>query len=101
KWQLSDINGNLISSLSAVSSLQIQALDSNGHPVGALFNPTPVGGTALRNDGSQYVFNWDTKGLKTGSYEILLTLADGTTKTKPLQLSANGGSSGLTTDAAG
>jgi Bacterial Ig-like domain (group 3)/Matrixin len=98
KWQLSDANGNLITILSAVSSLQIQALDANGHPVGAPFNPTPTGGTGLRNYGSQYIFNWQTKGLAAGSYEILLTLADGTIKTKVIQLAANGTGGALLVD---
>src|SRR5205807_10545566 len=42
-----------------------------------------------------------TKGLSAGTYEILLTLADGTTHTKTIALTAPGGSAGLTTDAAG
>ncbi|HEV2950414.1 MAG TPA: PxKF domain-containing protein, partial [Gemmataceae bacterium] len=101
KFQLHDFDGSLITALSAVTSLQIQALDATGHPVGSPFNPTPTGGTALRNDGSQYVFNWQTKGLAAGNYEILLTLADGTVQTKVLQLTKSGSSSGLTTVAAG
>jgi uncharacterized repeat protein (TIGR03803 family) len=101
KFQLSDASGNLITSLSAVSSLQIQALDSNGNPVGAPFNPNPAGNCSLRNDGSQYIFNWQSKGLTAGSYEIVLTLADGTVKTSVLQLTKSGSSAGLTTVAAG
>jgi hypothetical protein len=101
KFQLCDVNGALITSLSAVSSLQIQALDSKGNPVGAPFNPTPAGNTALRNDGSQYIFNWQTKGLTAGSYEILLTLADSTVKTVVIQLTTNHSSAGLTTVSGG
>jgi hypothetical protein len=91
KFQLRDANGNLITSLAAVTALQVQALDAHGNPLGAPFSPTAAGGTALRNDGGQYVFNWQTKGLATGSYTLLLKLADGTTKAKTIQLSANGG----------
>jgi hypothetical protein len=98
KFQLSSSTGSLATSLSAVSSLQIQALDSHGSPVGAPFNPTPSGGTALRNDGSQYVFNWQTKGLAAGSYEIVLKLSDGTMQTKVIQLSANGSGGALLVD---
>jgi hypothetical protein len=101
KFQLFDASGAPITSLGAVSSLQIQGLDSKGNPLGAPFNPTPAGNTVLRNDGSQFIFNWQTKGLTAGGYEILLTLADDTVETKVLQLSANGSSAGLTTVAAG
>jgi hypothetical protein len=97
KWQLKDTAGNLITSLSAVSSLQVAPVLSGG-ALGTPFNPTPTGGTSLRNDGSQYVFNWQTKGLSVGSYEIILTLADGTVRTKTLQIVTNGGSNGLLVD---
>jgi hypothetical protein len=100
KWQLCDFNGALITSLSAVTSLQIAPVNPD-NSLGTPFNPTPTGGTSLRNDGSQYIFNWQTKGLAAGTYEILLTLSDGTLHTKVLQLSKNGSSAGLTTTAAG
>jgi hypothetical protein len=98
QFQLSDYNGNAVTSLSAVTSLQIQALDANGKAVGALFNPTAAGNTGLSNSGGQYHFNWQTKGLTTGSYQIILTLADGTTQTKTIRLTAGGSSAGLVTD---
>jgi virginiamycin B lyase len=94
KWQLRDSSGSLITSLSAITSLQVAPVLSGGG-LGTPFSPTAAGNTSLRNDGSQYIFNWQTKGLTAGSYEILLTLADGTVMTKVLQLSANGSSAGL------
>jgi hypothetical protein len=97
KFQLTDLNGALITSLSAVTSLQVAPVLSGGG-LGTPFNPTPTPGTGLRNDGSQYVFNWQTKGLTAGSYEILLTLADGTVRTKVIQLSANGSAGALLVD---
>src|SRR5713226_5310684 len=97
KWQLSNFIVTLITSLSAVTSLQVAPVLSGGG-LGTPFNPTPSGGTGLRNDGSQYIFNWQTKGLAAGSYEILLTLADGTVKTKVIQLSANGSGGALLVD---
>jgi hypothetical protein len=104
KWQLRDFNGTLITGLSAVTSLQVAPVLSGGG-LGTPFNPTASGSTGLRNDGSQYIFNWQTKGLTAGTYEILLTLADGTVQTKIIQLNANGsggallvgGTSGATT----
>jgi hypothetical protein len=93
KFTLTDYNGKAITSLGAVTSLQIQALDANGNPVGSPFNPTGAGGNGLSNTGGQYVFNWQTKGLVAGSYQIVLTLADGTANTRTLKLVANGSGS--------
>jgi hypothetical protein len=101
KFTLSDYNSNAITSLSAVTSLQIQALDANGNPVGAPFNPTAAGSTGLNNSGGQYIFNWQTKGLAAGSYQIVLMLADGTTHTKTIQLTTSGSSAGLVSDGSG
>src|SRR5262249_52305586 len=100
KWQLTDLNGALITSLSAVTSLQVAPVNADGS-LGTPFNPTPAGATSLRNDGSQFIFNWQTKGLTAGTYEILLTLSDGTLHTKVLQLTKSGSSAGLTTVSAG
>jgi hypothetical protein len=88
KWQLTDYYGNYISSLSAVTSLQVQSVDAQGHPLAAPFNPTSAGGSGLQYDPSanQYVFHWKTKGLTAGYYEIELTLADGTLETLVVQL---------------
>ncbi len=101
KFTLSDYNGNAVTSLSAVSSLQIQALDANGNPVGAPFNPSSTNNQGLQFSGGQYQFNWQTKGLSAGSYEIVLKLADGTTQTKTIKLTAGGSSAGLVTDGTG
>jgi hypothetical protein len=100
KFQLTDVNGAIITSLSAVTSLQIAPVNPD-NSLGTPFNPTPTPGTSLRNDGSQYIFNWQTKGLAAGTYEILLTLSDGTLHTKVIELSRSGSSVGLTTVAAG
>jgi hypothetical protein len=94
KWQLTDLTGALVTSLSAITSLQVAPVLSGGG-LGTPFNPTPTANTSLRNDGSQYIFNWDTKGVAVGTYEILLTLADGTLQTKILQIVTKGGSNGL------
>ncbi len=99
KFTLTDYNGTAITSLSAVTSLQIQALDANGNPVGAPFTPVSTDKQGLQYTGGQYQFNWKTKGLVAGSYEIELTLADGTMQTKTIQLTSNGnGSNAQATD---
>jgi hypothetical protein len=86
KFELMDANGNAITDLNAVASLQIQAVDANGKPQGSPFNPASTGNTTLRNDGGDFIFNWDTKGLGPGYYDILLRLSDGTTKVLMIQL---------------
>jgi uncharacterized delta-60 repeat protein len=101
KFTLSDANGHAITSLSAVTSLQIQALDANGNPIGAPFNPASTNNQGLQYSGGQYQFNWQTKNLSAGSYQIVLKLADGTTQTKTIQLTAGGSSAGLVTDGSG
>jgi hypothetical protein len=93
KFQLTDYNKNSITSLSAVTSLQV--LNSQGQNV-----LTNAGSTALRYDSSanQFVANWQTKGLPAGTYTVTLALADGTTYSKTVQLAANGSKAGLVVD---
>jgi hypothetical protein len=101
KFQLADANGHAMTALSAVASLQVAPVNADGS-IGTPFNPLPAGNTSLRNDGGQYVFNWQTKGLGAGSYAILLALKDGSqSKMKLIQLSTQGGSARLTADSPG
>ena len=39
---------------------------------------TPDAGSTYKWDGSQYHYNWSTKGLTAGEYRIYANLADGT-----------------------
>src|SRR5262249_5907462 len=94
KWQLGDNNGKIVTALSAIVSLQVAPVLSGG-ALGTPFNPTPSNGIGLRNDGKQYTFNWDTKNVAVGTYQVILTLADGTVQTKTLQIVTKGGSNGL------
>jgi hypothetical protein len=91
KFQLTDLSGNPVTALSAVTSLQV--LNSQGQNV-----LTSVGSTALRSDSGQFIANWQTKGLPAGTYTVTLTLADGTTYTKTVQLASNGSNAGLMVD---
>jgi hypothetical protein len=95
KFQLSD-NSGYVGNIAAIASLQV--LDALGTNVFA-----STGNTALRYDpkSNQFVANWQTKGLSAGTYTFVLSLADGTTYTKTIQLTTPKGASGLTTDAAG
>jgi hypothetical protein len=92
KFQLTDVNGNFISSLNAVTAIQVIYPDLSTHPI-----------SGLRYDCSanQFVANWDTKGLGAGSYTISLSLLDGTTHTVTVQVTTKHGSGALTTDTAG
>jgi uncharacterized delta-60 repeat protein len=85
KFQLTDYNGASITSLGAVTSLQV--LNGSGTDVLA-----GAGKTGLRYDptANQFVYNWQTKGLANGTYTVLLALADGTTDSLTLTLSSKG-----------
>jgi hypothetical protein len=83
KFQLTDFSGNLVTSLSAVTSLEV--LNAQGADVLA-----GAGHTGLRVAGHQFIYNWQTKGLSAGTYVITLALADGTSYTKVVQLVAPG-----------
>ena len=85
KFQLRDFNGVLVTTLAAVSAIQVAPVNADG-TFGTAFSAGSPGAAMLRNDGTQYIFNWQTKGLAAGSYVILLQLNDGTTKTQVVQL---------------
>jgi streptogramin lyase len=99
KFQLTDANSNSITSLSAVSSVQVAAV-VNGVP-GTQFTPSSTNNQGLQSVGNQYLYNWQTKGLTAGTYEIIVTLADGTMHTKTISLTANGSAAGLVTNGSG
>jgi hypothetical protein len=92
KWQLTNANGQLVTSLSAVTSLTVTI----GSTTYALYSGTTStssytsGGAAFRNDGSQYVFNWSTKGFATGTYTLTAAFNDGSVQSKTIVLSASG-----------
>jgi hypothetical protein len=80
--------------LTAVTSLAI--LDSTNKDV--------LGGggkAALKYDGNQFAYNWQTKGLTAGSYSIQVTLNDGTKHTFTVQLTTTSGSAKLVTQGNG
>jgi hypothetical protein len=97
KFQLTDYSGAAVTSPAAVTELQIVPVN----PVGAAFSPVSTDGKGLTFSGGQFQFNWQTKGLAAGSYQIQLSLADGTTQTKTIQLKAGGGAAGLLADTTG
>jgi parallel beta-helix repeat protein len=100
KFTLTDLTGAAVTSLAAVSSLQVAPVNSDGS-LGTAFTPASTGNKGLTVNGSGYSLSWETKGLTAGSYAVVLTLADGTVQTRVIQLTKNGNLSGLTTVAAG
>jgi hypothetical protein len=107
KFLLKDVSGNPVSfatvaaALSAVTSLQVQLVDSSGNPLAAPFTPASNTGMTYDPAAQQFTFSWQTKGLSAGYYKILLALNDATIQTKIIQLIPTGKSAGLTTSETG
>ena len=88
KWQLRDTSGALVTTLAAVSDIKYKKVTCgsfSGDPTDAL-ETTATGGTTLRNDGSQYIYNWDTP-TQAGCYELYVILADGSIRQANFDLS--------------
>jgi hypothetical protein len=100
KWQLTDVNGNVITSLSAINTITVSGpsgtytLYANGH---SYYTP---GNSALNNDGSAYNLNWQTKNpFVNGTWIISLAVGDGTQVfTKQINMSSTGGNSAIVID---
>jgi len=82
KWQLKDINGNVISDL---GSLGANGLVSGPIACNATDLTLPVeetlsspGATVFRFDGTQFIYNWQTLKSYTGCRLLQVTLSDGT-----------------------
>ena len=86
KWQLTDLNGNIIFSLSSTISIQAVFTGSTCSapvtgPAFVLYSPTAgaTGGSTFRFSSPQFIFNWDTStGASTGPgcYAVVLQLND-------------------------
>ena len=80
KWQLKDAAGASVSDLAAVSSLLWAPMACDAAPTDIVEEETAAtGGTQLRYDGSQFIYNWSTqKGWAGSCVQLQLTFADGT-----------------------
>jgi hypothetical protein len=95
EFRLSTANGKPVTSQSAVTSLQIAPVKADG-TLGTLFAPAldqhsgRHAGKGKQQSGGEhnnvFTYVWQTKGLKPGTYMILLSLADGTVKTEVVHL---------------
>jgi glycine rich protein len=77
KFQVRDQNGALVTSLAAVSSITYQRVtcgEFSGDPTDVL-ETEATGGTSLRFEGDQFVYNWKTPAAA-GCYELFVRLAD-------------------------
>ncbi len=78
KVQVRDEGGDLVTRLDAISSIKYKPVTCGsftGDPTDAL-ETTATGGTSLRFDGEQFVYNWKTP-TQSGCYELFVTLGDG------------------------
>ena len=96
KWQLSDASGNAVTSLAAVTTLKVTG--PGGTTLLYPGNNSSSGSTVLRHDGSQFIYNWQTKGFALGNYTITATLADGGSVTQTIMLSTSGAAASLVID---
>ena len=66
KFTLADYAGAAVTSLAAVTGMQIVPVN----PTGASFSPTSTDGKGLTYSGRQFLFSWKTTGQPAGSYQI-------------------------------
>lgn len=89
KFQLFDVNGQSI--LSAVAHLGLQQF-SGTEPTGTPIDATSVSaadsGNLFRTDGTQYIYNLSTKPLAAGTWQLQVTLDDGTTHSAQIDLTS-------------
>ncbi|MEO5635440.1 MAG: PxKF domain-containing protein [Candidatus Paceibacterota bacterium] len=81
KFQLKKSNGTIIHTGAIPVWLPPQKGTSMSSPVDeSIYNDTGTSGTNFKWDGSQYIYNWSTKGLAAGYwYKISVILDDGNT----------------------
>lgn len=82
RFQLKDAGGHVVQA----ASLPIWAVPTQLGPTSAsidenTYNDPATAGDTFRWDGTEYIYNWSTKGLKAGYYyRITVILDDGTSQ---------------------
>jgi hypothetical protein len=100
RWRLTDVHGNLIHSLKAVTSLLVQPVYADGTPKGPARRPDSPGDEGVMyNPVTQvYVLRWETKEAGANYFRILLTLNDGTVHSTILRLTGTSPAAASGTD---
>jgi len=86
KFQLQEAEGAFIND--AVVTLSYAKISNGivGTQVEAITNVQATTGNLFRNADDQYIYNWKTKGLTTGTYELTATFEDGKSKSVVVSL---------------
>ncbi len=89
KFSVTDYAGAPAGGTGVVTSVLVAPVNANG-TLGTPFAPASVGGAGLRYDSKTNVYelDWNTDGLKRGTYEIEVELADGTLHMEKITLKA-------------
>ena len=86
KFQLTGASSGVQNAAAKFSYVKISNKVSNGSMKPST-SAAPTSGDTFRFDGtSQYIYNWGTKGLTTGTYQLRIDLGDGVSRTVNVSL---------------
>lgn len=86
KFALSGSSGPITDAKAALSFAKLTSTSADGTYLGATSTSAATTGSLFRYDGSQYIFNWSTKGLSPGTYRLKADLGDGAVHTVQIAL---------------
>ena len=87
KWRLQDAQQSYITRFSAILGVQVAPDPScTAGGEGVAFDAGSPGNSGLQLEQNTFQFNWQTTGLATGCYAVMVVLDDGTRKTTFLTL---------------
>ena len=77
KFQIFDWNGALVTDTAVIAGIEVaRNAGCSGTPDDGWSDATSTGGTVLRFDGGQFIFNWKTGGLSAGCYSVGVKTVD-------------------------
>ncbi len=86
KFQLTGVSSGVQNATAKFSYVKVSNKVSNG-AMKSSTTAAPTTGDTFRYDGTgQYVYNWGTKGLTTGTYQLRIDLGDGFSRTVNISL---------------
>ena len=88
KWQLFDTAGGYVSDLGAIQSVKYKSVSCTafGTDMTDALETVATGGTVLRYEGNQFIYNWATPSAA-ACYELFITLQDGSVRQANFNLS--------------